>query len=102
MDWIASDSEITNRAPIGKGGIGDYPKASWKGKEVALKVLVNQKLKEDDMLRLIADSSLMRKMNHPNVLPFYAICVEPNRVLNLVYHFPLKYYLMMNIYHGYL
>lgn len=42
---------------------------------------MNQKLKEDDMLRLVADSSMMRKMNHPNVLPFYAICVEPNRIL---------------------
>ena len=80
VDWIAKDGDITSRVPIGKGGIGDYYKASWKGKEVALKVLVNQKLKEDDMLRLICDSALMKKMNHPNVLPFYAICVEPNHI----------------------
>lgn len=80
VTWLASNSDIEIKETIGKGPIGDYFTGNWKGKEVAVKVLVNQKLKEDDLFKLIGDSAYMSKLNNPNLLRFYAICVEPNHL----------------------
>lgn len=60
MKWIAINSEITRKDLIGKGAIGDYYRGLWKGIEVAVKFLVNQKLQEDDILKLIHDASYLR------------------------------------------
>jgi serine/threonine protein kinase/ABC-type branched-subunit amino acid transport system substrate-binding protein len=80
VSWLAHSSDIEQRELIGKGPIGDYFRGNWKGRDVAIKVLVNQKLKEEDLLKLIGDSAYMSKLNHPNILPFYAVCMEPGRL----------------------
>jgi hypothetical protein len=80
ITWLANNADIEVRDPIGKGPIGDYFVGQWKGKEVAVKVLVNQKLKEDDLFRLIGDSAYMSKLNNPNLLRFHAVCIEPGHL----------------------
>jgi hypothetical protein len=83
VKWIASSSDVDIREIIGKGPIGDYYKGAWKGQEVCVKVLVNQKLKENDMLKLVGDSAYMSKLQHPNILPFFAICLEQDKLMIL-------------------
>lgn len=90
------NGELALRDPIGKGPMGDYTRAVLNGKEVAVKTLINQKLKEDDMLMLLADSSLMSKINHPNLLKFYGVCLDEDRIYifskTIFFYFILVYF----------
>lgn len=52
--WIIPQSDLQMMENVGKGAIGDYYHAIWKGKEVVKKVLVNQKLDETDLMVLKA------------------------------------------------
>lgn len=93
--------EMEVKESVGKGAMGDYYRAILNGKEVAIKLLINQKIKEDDLLKLMSDSSRMRyffhlllfinmiininsKINHPNLLKFYAVCLEQDRILFII------------------
>lgn len=80
VKWLANISDIEVKDVIGKGPIGDYYRGYWKGKEVAVKVLVNQKLKENDLLKLLGDSAYMSKLQHPNLLTFHAVCLKPDNL----------------------
>jgi serine/threonine protein kinase len=80
VKWLAKSTDIEIKEVIGKGPIGDYYRGYWKGQEVAVKVLVNQKLKEPDVLKLIGDSAWISKLHHNNILPFYAICLEQEKL----------------------
>lgn len=83
VSWVARFDEIDVKESVGKGAIGDYSRAYWKSREVVMKVFVNQKLKDDDMLRLLGDASYMSTLTHPNILGFHAVCLENNHLCML-------------------
>eukprot|EP00026_Physarum_polycephalum_P007269 Phypoly_transcript_07327.p1 GENE.Phypoly_transcript_07327~~Phypoly_transcript_07327.p1 ORF type:complete len:535 (+),score=88.08 Phypoly_transcript_07327:138-1607(+) len=78
--WYIMWKDITVLEGQGRGNIGDYHRATYKGKEVAVKILVNQKLQEEDIIRLTADVSLLSKIDHPNLLPVVGACVEEHHI----------------------
>lgn len=78
VDWVARSEDIDMRDKIGKGSTGDYHRAFYKSKEVVVKTLINQKLKETDLMKLITDASYMSKLTHPNILSFRAVCLDEN------------------------
>ena len=61
MNW----SDLDVKENIGKGPVGDYYRAFLNGKEVVVKVLVNQGLKEEDLMTLAADASVVRYTSPP-------------------------------------
>lgn len=118
MNWLVHYSEFDLKESIGKGAMGDYQRATWKSKDVcylfishflymyyfanflflipyqvAIKTLVNQKLKEGDLLRLLSDSATMNKISHANLLQFYAVCLDQNRIYFNTYF--LTFYLLL-------
>lgn len=78
--WIIPFNKISIKEPIGKGQVGDYSRAICDGKEVAVKLLVNQKLREDDLIGLISDISLLSKVRHPNLLQIHGLCLKQNNI----------------------
>lgn len=86
--WVVPYEQLTLKESIGRGSVGDYSRGILNGKEVAVKVLVNQKLKEEDLIKLVSDAALLHKLNHPNLLPFRAICLEPGRVSIIMDYIP--------------
>jgi len=83
-DWIIPYDKLVIKETIGQGTTGDFYRAISKSKECAVKVLVNQKLKEADYLTLLSDAAVLRKLSHPNVLPFYGICLDPGHIALVV------------------
>jgi serine/threonine protein kinase len=81
IKWLVKWRDLVIGQNIGRGPVGDFYKASFEKKEVATKIFVNQKLKEDDMIRLIGDASVLSKVSHKNLLPCYGLCVEPTRII---------------------
>jgi hypothetical protein len=59
-DWIIPYEKLTIKGSLGQGTTGDFYRATWKNKECAVKILVNQKLKEQDYLTLLADSAVLK------------------------------------------
>lgn len=56
--------------------------------KVAVKLLINQKIKEDDLIRLQGDAVVLSKLKHPNLVEFLGVCIEKNRILtnnNILY-----------------
>jgi len=43
-------------------------------------MLLNQKLREEDLIKLTTDASILRKVEHPNLLPFYAVCLDEQHI----------------------
>lgn len=78
--WLINYNKLAVKESIGKGQVGDYSRGIWKSKEVAIKVLVNQKLREPDYISLISDVSLLSKTHHPNLLTVYGVCLKKNNI----------------------
>jgi hypothetical protein len=60
LSWLVHFENLAVKESVGKGAIGDYYRAMWNGKEIALKALLNQKLDEEDILNLKAKVSALR------------------------------------------
>lgn len=68
------------RNPITGGGFADVWRGDLHGKVVALKVLRHFEQTEDARKRrhqsFCKEAMLWRQFDHPNVLPFYGVCVN--------------------------
>jgi hypothetical protein len=50
---------LEEKETVGKGPIGDFHRCIWKGQVITMKVLINQKLEESDLLTLQARASVL-------------------------------------------
>jgi len=68
------------RNPIAGGGFADVWRGELRGKVVALKVLRHFEQTEDARTRrhqsFCKEAMIWRQFDHPNVLPFYGVCVN--------------------------
>lgn len=71
----------TERNPIAGGGFADVWRGELRGKTVALKVLRtfeynSNGFKDKNQHEICKEAMIWRQFDHPNVLPFYGICIE--------------------------
>lgn len=72
---------IIGRA-IGDGAFGKVFKASWKGRDVAVKVLLRQNLSADVVREFETEVKIMSFLHHPNICMLLGACLTPgNRAL---------------------
>lgn len=62
---------------IGKGGFGNVYKGIWDGVDVAVKQWHLEMMKNDLLDQFLSEAKIMYKCRHPNIVQFFAICVEP-------------------------
>jgi|GEM_PF-7044898 len=76
---IISYSEISykpDRDFIARGGFGRVYRAKWRGKAVALKILLFQGMGPDAIQELKHEGQMMARLRHPNVIHFFGACIE--------------------------
>lgn len=78
--WLIQWKDLSVKEPLGTGTVGDFNRAIFSGHEVAVKCLINQKLHEHDILELTCNAVILSKISHPNLLPFYGVCLENQNV----------------------
>eukprot|EP00741_Cyanophora_paradoxa_P006060 tig00000981_g5878.t1 len=75
--WKINFKEIALGERIGSGSFGEVRVGTWKGLEVAVKILKDQDLNEEMTNTFSSEVSLMRKLSHPNVVQLLGACCEP-------------------------
>ena len=80
VEFINPD-EVTLQELLGRGSYGDVYSASWRGQEIAVKLIPTKNMLEDSMLQFTKEVQLMRKLRHPCVLQFFGSGTDANFIL---------------------
>ena len=70
-EWEIFHSELDIRQVLGEGSFGIVRYATWRGTEVALKV-INDKTIDTDEFNV--EMMILSKLHHPNILQFLGSC----------------------------
>ncbi|CAI5950061.1 unnamed protein product [Closterium sp. NIES-65] len=73
IDW--NDIEMGER--VGAGSFGTVYRAEWAGCDVAVKVLINQDMQEEQLLEFKREVVIMRRLRHPNIVLFMGAVTKP-------------------------
>lgn len=76
-EWNIDFSELKMGVRVGIGSFGEVFRGIWRGTEVAIKVLLEQDLTEENMEDFCNEISLLSRMRHPNVILFLGACTKP-------------------------
>lgn len=79
-DWEIDFSELEIIEQIGSGGNGTVHKASWKGTEVAVKLMITQIITKDAEKSFKDEVRIMKNLRHPNVVLFMAASTRPPKM----------------------
>ncbi|AGD92983.1 putative serine/threonine-protein kinase/receptor [Megavirus lba] len=79
-DWEIDFSELEIIEQIGSGGNGTVHKASWKGTEVAVKLMITQIITKDAEKSFKDEVRIMKSLRHPNVVLFMAASTRPPKM----------------------
>jgi serine/threonine protein kinase len=71
-DWEIEYSELEVGEQLGAGGYGEVHRATWKGTEVAVKVMASDKITKDMEKSFKDEVRVMTALRHPNVVLFMA------------------------------
>jgi hypothetical protein len=75
-------SEITVGRMIGEGAFGKVHEGKWRGKAVAIKLLICQELRTDILNEFQSEVEIMSVLRHPNICRLLGACMDPpNRAL---------------------
>lgn len=62
---------------IGQGAFGKVHEGRWRGRAVAIKLLICQDLRHDIMRELESEVKIMSVLRHPNICRLLGACMEP-------------------------
>lgn len=71
--------ELTFEEKIHQSPTGDLYRGRWQNQAVLIKWVEGIVTKEDRH-QFIREATLMSRLRHPSIVPFYGACVEPNRM----------------------
>ncbi|XP_057874098.1 serine/threonine-protein kinase EDR1 isoform X4 [Cryptomeria japonica] len=77
LEWNIDFSELRVGVRVGIGSFGEVFRGIWKGTEVAIKILLEQDLTEENMEDFCNEISLLSRLRHPNVILFLGACTKP-------------------------
>ncbi|CAI5746266.1 unnamed protein product [Peronospora destructor] len=70
-------NEITLGRMIGEGAFGKVHEGKWRGKSVAVKLLICQELRSDILNEFQSEVEIMSVLRHPNICRLLGACMEP-------------------------
>ncbi|AQN68650.1 protein tyrosine kinase (PTK) family protein [Saudi moumouvirus] len=88
-EWEVDFDEIELGESLGTGGFGTVYKATWKGTEVAVKVISSQNITKNMEQAFYDEIRVMTKLRHPNVVLFMAACTKPPKMCIIMEHMSL-------------
>ncbi len=71
-EWHIDHEELEMGEKLGEGGFGEVYKATWKGTEVAVKVLSSKNVTKEMKSNFFDEMKVMSGLRHPNVVLFMA------------------------------
>eukprot|EP00005_Dracoamoeba_jomungandri_P005353 CAMPEP_0174254562 /NCGR_PEP_ID=MMETSP0439-20130205/3882_1 /TAXON_ID=0 /ORGANISM="Stereomyxa ramosa, Strain Chinc5" /LENGTH=654 /DNA_ID=CAMNT_0015336225 /DNA_START=52 /DNA_END=2013 /DNA_ORIENTATION=+ len=75
--WEIDYSELEIEKEIARGSFGVVEKGTFRGTEVAVKTLIQQKLSPEQMVEFSAEINMLKKLHHPNVVLLIGVCTKP-------------------------
>ncbi|XP_024387109.1 probable serine/threonine-protein kinase SIS8 isoform X2 [Physcomitrium patens] len=76
-EWNIEFSELRIGVRVGIGSFGEVFRGIWRGTEVAIKVMLEQDLTDENMQDFCNEISLLSRLRHPNVILFLGACTTP-------------------------
>ncbi|XP_024544374.1 probable serine/threonine-protein kinase SIS8 isoform X2 [Selaginella moellendorffii] len=76
-EWTINFTELRIGIRIGIGSFGEVFRATWRGTEVAVKVMLEQDLTRENTEDFFNEISLLSRLRHPNVILFMGACTSP-------------------------
>lgn len=70
-------SEIQLGRMIGEGAFGKVHEGKWRGKSVAVKLLICQDLRSDILHEFQSEVEIMSVLRHPNICRLLGACMDP-------------------------
>ncbi|KAL4150310.1 hypothetical protein PRNP1_009714 [Phytophthora ramorum] len=70
-------NEITLGRMIGEGAFGKVHEGKWRGKSVAVKLLICQDLRSDILNEFQSEVEIMSVLRHPNICRLLGACMDP-------------------------
>eukprot|EP00026_Physarum_polycephalum_P000640 Phypoly_transcript_00641.p1 GENE.Phypoly_transcript_00641~~Phypoly_transcript_00641.p1 ORF type:complete len:1297 (+),score=194.44 Phypoly_transcript_00641:293-4183(+) len=75
--WVIQYEDLKIDSAVGAGAYGTVHSGEYQGKKVAIKKFINQKVKENALLDMRAESAILSELEHPNIVHFFGSCVKP-------------------------
>ncbi|KNC56031.1 TKL/DRK protein kinase [Thecamonas trahens ATCC 50062] len=75
-DWEIEMADVEFGRFLGRGAFGEVWYGVWRGTEVAIKKLLEQKLSPQALEEFQGEVEIMSKLRHPNVTLFMGACLE--------------------------
>jgi len=75
--WEMDFNEIEVGKLLGRGGFGEVFKGIWRGTEVAVKKLLNQRMTDEALQEFRSEVQMLRSLRHPNIVLFMGVCTVP-------------------------
>jgi hypothetical protein len=73
-DWEISYEDLDINNLLGTGSFGSVYRATWKGSEVAVKVMISERVTKEMEKSFKDEVRVMTALRHPNVVLFMAAC----------------------------
>jgi len=78
--WEIDPKELEISREIARGSFGIVYQAMFRGTEVAVKKLIQQKLSAEQMQEFVSEINIMKKLHHPNVLLLIGVCTKESEL----------------------
>jgi hypothetical protein len=75
-DWEIRIDELELGEQLASGGFGQVYRATWKGTEVAVKVMASEQVTREMERQFKEEVRVMTSLRHPNVVLFMAACTK--------------------------
>eukprot|EP00005_Dracoamoeba_jomungandri_P000136 CAMPEP_0174253222 /NCGR_PEP_ID=MMETSP0439-20130205/2600_1 /TAXON_ID=0 /ORGANISM="Stereomyxa ramosa, Strain Chinc5" /LENGTH=524 /DNA_ID=CAMNT_0015334131 /DNA_START=20 /DNA_END=1594 /DNA_ORIENTATION=- len=76
-EWEVPHEELEIESEIARGSFGVVSKGTFRGTDVAIKKLIQQRLSPEQKKEFLDEIAVMKKLHHPNVVLLIGVCTTP-------------------------